>query len=196
MSKQLFIASAVAGVLTMGSYPALPAPPGAGAPMEQAGQQQPIYGSQLMTPAARAEYRAKMASLKTQEQRDALRAQHHKQMQERAQQMGVALPEVPPASGGPAAGEHHAKMQQRAEAQGKALAPGPAAGYGYRGYGYGHPGYGYGYYRGMGPAYGMMGPGGGGMMGTGGGMMGPGAGGMMGPGAGMMGPGGTMGRGQ
>jgi hypothetical protein len=100
MSKQFLIVSAVAGVLTMGSYPALSAQPSAGAPTWQAGQQQPIYGSQLMTPAERAEYRAKMGSLKTQKERDALRLEHHKQMQERAKQMGVTLPEVPPASGG------------------------------------------------------------------------------------------------
>jgi hypothetical protein len=100
MSKQLFIASAVAGILTMGFYPALPAQPSAGAPTEQAGQQQPIYGSQLMTPAERAEYGARMRSLKTQEEREALRAQHHKQMQERAKQMGVTLPEMPSAGGG------------------------------------------------------------------------------------------------
>jgi hypothetical protein len=99
MSKQLVIASAVAGVLTMGFYPALPAQPSAGTPTEQAAQQQPIYGSQLMTPAERAEYQAKMRSLKTQEERDALRLEHHKQM-------GVTLPEVPPAGGmmGPGAG--------------------------------------------------------------------------------------------
>ncbi len=106
MSKQLVIASAVAGVLTMGFYPALPAQPSAGTPTEQAAQQQPIYGSQLMTPAERAEYQAKMRSVKTQEERDALRLEHHKQMQERAKQMGVTLPEVPPAGGmmGPGAG--------------------------------------------------------------------------------------------
>ena len=89
MSKQLVIASAVAGVLTMGFYPALPAQPSAGTPTEQAAQQQPIYGSQLMTPAERAEYQAKMRSVKTQEERDALRLEHHKQMQERAKQMGA-----------------------------------------------------------------------------------------------------------
>jgi hypothetical protein len=131
MSKQLLIASAVAGVLTMGSYPALPAQPSAGAPTEQAGQQQPIYGSQLMTPAERAEYRAKMASLKTQEEREALRLEHHKQMQERAKQMGVTLPEVPSAGGGMV---------------------GPGAG------GMMGPGAGGGM---MGPGGGMMGPGGG-----------------------------------
>jgi len=61
--------------------------------------QQVLYGSQLMTPAERAEYRSKMRSLKTQEERDAFRAEHHKMMQARAKERGVTLPDMPPGRG-------------------------------------------------------------------------------------------------
>ena len=59
-----------------------------------------IYGSQLMTPQERTEYRAKMRSLKTQEERESLRMEHHQKMQERAKAMGKTLPDMPPAQGG------------------------------------------------------------------------------------------------
>jgi len=59
-----------------------------------------IYGSQLMTPQERTEYRAKMRSLKTKEEREALRMEHHQQMQERAKARGKTLPDMPPAQGG------------------------------------------------------------------------------------------------
>jgi hypothetical protein len=59
-----------------------------------------IYGSQLMTPEERAEHRAKMRSLKTREEREAYRLEHHKKMQERAREKGVALPDEPPVPGG------------------------------------------------------------------------------------------------
>lgn len=58
-----------------------------------------IYGSQLMTRQERAEYRARMRSLKTREERESFRAEHHKKMQERAKEMGKTIPDVPPAQG-------------------------------------------------------------------------------------------------
>lgn len=58
-----------------------------------------IFGHQLMTDAERAEYRAKMRALKTPEEREAFRAEHHKLMQERAKERGVTLPEMPPHGG-------------------------------------------------------------------------------------------------
>ena|SRR3972149_2863878 len=58
-----------------------------------------IYGSQLMTRKERAEHRAKMRSLKTREERDAYRLEHHKKMLERAKEKGVTLPDEPPATG-------------------------------------------------------------------------------------------------
>ncbi|NDP38373.1 MAG: hypothetical protein GZ093_06430 [Rhodoferax sp.] len=58
--------------------------------------QDPIYGSQLMTLQERNEYQAKMRGLKTAQEREAYRLEHHKQMQERAKVRGVTLPETPP----------------------------------------------------------------------------------------------------
>lgn len=68
---------------------------------KQAGAQDKelIYGSQLMTREERAEHRAKMRSLKTREEREAFRIEHHKKMQERAAKMGKTLPDMPPAQG-------------------------------------------------------------------------------------------------
>ena len=58
-----------------------------------------IYGSQLMTQQERAEYRANMRNKKTQQEREAYRFEHHKQMQERARERGLELPDTPPAVG-------------------------------------------------------------------------------------------------
>lgn len=58
--------------------------------------QDQIYGSQLMTPAERDEYRARMRTLQTEEERNAFRLQHHEQMQERARLKGLKLPDQPP----------------------------------------------------------------------------------------------------
>lgn len=54
-----------------------------------------IYGSQLMTPAERTAYRKKMRSLKTAQEREAFRMQHHEEMQKRAQERGMTLPDEP-----------------------------------------------------------------------------------------------------
>lgn len=58
--------------------------------------QDPIYGSQLMTPAERDEYRARLRNMNTEQEREAFRLQHHEQMQERARAKGVQLPVAPP----------------------------------------------------------------------------------------------------
>lgn len=65
----------------------------------QTQKQETIYGSQLMTQKERREYRLKMREAKTAEQREQIRAEHHKQMQERAKERGMKLPDSPPAQG-------------------------------------------------------------------------------------------------
>ncbi|HEU0219273.1 MAG TPA: hypothetical protein VFQ98_00540 [Gallionella sp.] len=65
----------------------------------QAQKSETVYGSRLMTREERAEYRAKMRSLKTKEEREAFRMEHHQKMQERAKSMGKTLPDMPPAQG-------------------------------------------------------------------------------------------------
>lgn len=67
--------------------------------MQQQEQEQ-IYGSQLMTQEEMAEHRARMRSLKTNEERQTYRLEHHQKMQERAKAQGITLPDEPPAMGG------------------------------------------------------------------------------------------------
>jgi hypothetical protein len=86
MSTRLLMASIAVAVLTTGGAMAQGSPP--------------IYGSQLMTQQERMQYRSQMRTLKTQEERNAFRLEHHKQMQERANERGVTLPDAPPAGGG------------------------------------------------------------------------------------------------
>jgi hypothetical protein len=111
---------------------------------------QTYYGSQLMSPEERAEHRAVMRSLPPSE-REAYRAQQHEAIKERAESMGLSLPDQPQAyrgSGG----------------------RGPGYGYGRGGRGYWGPDYrgpapwyggpGYGALRhreGYGPGYGAWG---------------------------------------
>lgn len=64
--------------------------------MDQDSQQEQVYGWELMTPEERAEHREKMRSFQTEEEREAYRQEHHKLMQERAEEQGVTLPELPP----------------------------------------------------------------------------------------------------
>jgi hypothetical protein len=54
-----------------------------------------VYGWQIMTQQERNEYRSHMRSLKTVEERERYRMEHHKMMQERAKERGVSLPEMP-----------------------------------------------------------------------------------------------------
>jgi len=59
-----------------------------------------IYGSQLMTQQERNEFRARMRAAKTVQERERIRNEHHRQMQIRAKERGVTLPDEPPARGG------------------------------------------------------------------------------------------------
>lgn len=65
---------------------------------------QDIYGYQLMTPQERDAHRSKMRSAKTAAEQERIRADHHKQMQARAKERGVTLPDAPPAGRGPGTG--------------------------------------------------------------------------------------------
>lgn len=67
---------------------------------QQVQKQEQVYGSQLMTQQERVEYRSKMRSAKTAEERDKIRMDHHEFMKDRAKQRGVTLPDTPPAGGG------------------------------------------------------------------------------------------------
>lgn len=67
--------------------------------MTQTQNQELIYGSQLMTPQERAEYRDKIRAAKSVEERERIRKEHHEKMKERAQARGVMLPDEPAAGG-------------------------------------------------------------------------------------------------
>lgn len=104
MTRISLIAAAIAtGAIlatSMGAIAQTPAP-------VQAQTQQNIYGSQLMTVQERNEHQQHMRTLKTQQERDQFRSEHHTKMQERAKERGVTLPDAPPARGqgaGPRAG--------------------------------------------------------------------------------------------
>ena len=58
-----------------------------------------IYASELMTPAERTAYQQKIRSLKTAQEREAFRMQHREQMQKRAAERGVTLPDMQPKNG-------------------------------------------------------------------------------------------------
>lgn len=70
----------------------------------QTQEQDQIFGSELMTRQERYEYQSKMRALKTEQEREAFRLEHHKQMQERAKAQGKTLPDMPPAGMGPGMG--------------------------------------------------------------------------------------------
>ena len=65
-----------------------------------AADQQQVYGSQLMTQQERLEYHARLRDAKTAAEREQIRNEHHKRMQERASAQGKTLPDEPPARGG------------------------------------------------------------------------------------------------
>lgn len=58
-----------------------------------ASSDQDIYGYEIMTPAERAEFRAKMQSAKTAQERERLQVDHQAAMQSRAKQRGITLPD-------------------------------------------------------------------------------------------------------
>ena len=100
MIRRNVILSVVAGVVSLLPAVSLAADMDPAQVQTQMQQREQIYGSQLMTPQEMAEHRAKMRSLKTNEEREAYRLEHHQKMQERAKEQGITLPDEPPAPGG------------------------------------------------------------------------------------------------
>lgn len=54
-----------------------------------------IFGSELMTEQERNEHRNRLRTMKTEQERDAYRLEHHQRMQERARALGAKLPDEP-----------------------------------------------------------------------------------------------------
>ena len=63
-----------------------------------------VYGYDLMTEKERTEYQDRMGAAKTDQERETLRSEHHKQMQARAKAQGKTLPDAPPVGRGQGAG--------------------------------------------------------------------------------------------
>ncbi len=103
MKKRLLMVSALATALTL-QFGLIPV----GTSMDkftfaatvQAADQEQIYGVQLMTPQERAAFRAKMSAAKTAEEREQIRNENHRAMQERAESRGLTLPDQSPADMG------------------------------------------------------------------------------------------------
>jgi hypothetical protein len=66
---------------------------GLGLPTIAAAADEQVYGWEIMTEQERAEHRTKMQSMKTAEERERYRLEHHKKMEKRAKQQGVTLHE-------------------------------------------------------------------------------------------------------
>jgi Na+-translocating ferredoxin:NAD+ oxidoreductase RnfG subunit len=66
----------------------------------QTKDQETIYGSELMTEKERNEYRQRMRSAKTEQEREKIRTEHHNRMLARAKERGVKIPDEPPVKGG------------------------------------------------------------------------------------------------
>ncbi len=62
---------------------------------EAKGQQGMIFGQELMTKEELAEHRAQMMRLKTEEEREKFRQEHHALMKQRAKERGVTIADVP-----------------------------------------------------------------------------------------------------
>lgn len=100
MNKQFLIVSTLAAAISLHAGFALtatnPSPTQKNVQTQDSDQ---IYGSQLMTLQERTEFRAQMQAAKSVAEREQLRNEHHKAMQERAASRGITLPDQPPAGG-------------------------------------------------------------------------------------------------
>ncbi len=103
MVRNLFTGLFAGFILAAMAMPAYPQGYGAGAGQQrlQMQDQERIYGSQLMTEEERQAHREMMRSLQSEEERARYRQEHHRKMQDRARELGVALPDQPtPRKGG------------------------------------------------------------------------------------------------
>ena len=111
------------GLLLLGLSAALAAP-------AFAADDAPIYGSQLMTQQERQEFRTRMRNAASAEEREQIRNEHHEQMRKRAAEMGVELPEQPPARGGKGMGPGQGMGPGKGMGQGGGMGGGMGGGKG------------------------------------------------------------------
>ena len=95
---------ALAGVVGLMSVPLTVWPdPAAAQPAQTQAQTQTreqVYGSQLMTAQERSQYRERLRNATSAKEREKIQLEHHREMQARAQKMGITLPDAPPMQGG------------------------------------------------------------------------------------------------
>lgn len=103
--KRVLMVSAVVAVLSGSAGLALAADPEPAQLKAQTQKQEQVYGSQLMTQQERNEYHARIRAAKNARERERIRLEHHKAMQERARERGLTLPDMPPAGGGMGSGD-------------------------------------------------------------------------------------------
>lgn len=99
MNKQFLIVFALAAITLPAVFASAATDPSPTQKNVQAQDSDQIYGSRLMTLEERTEFRAKMQAAKSVAEREQLRNEHHKAMQERAASRGITLPDQPPAGG-------------------------------------------------------------------------------------------------
>lgn len=102
MNRRKFLTTTIGGLVVLPTVLGLAAEPeGAQSQVQTpAGQPEPIFGSQLMTPEERAAYRTKMRAATSAEEREKIRKEHHEAMKLRAKERGVTIPDEPPPMGG------------------------------------------------------------------------------------------------
>lgn len=74
---------------------ALLAAGGASMALPAMAEDEAVYGRELMTEQERIEHRLDLRALKTEQEREAYRKEHHERMQERARERGKVLPAEP-----------------------------------------------------------------------------------------------------
>ncbi|NMM36234.1 MAG: hypothetical protein HHJ09_01800 [Glaciimonas sp.] len=99
MTKQPLLVSVLATALSLPTGFALAADPTPVQGKQQTQKQEQIWGSQLMTPQERTEYRAKMFAVKTAAEREQIRKENHEAMKKRAEARGMTIPDELPARG-------------------------------------------------------------------------------------------------
>ena len=100
MKIQHIAVSALAGSFLLLAAPVFAADKAKETTQTQTMGMEPIYGNQLLTEQERLEIRNKMRNFKTNEEREKFQLEHHKQMQSRAKEKGVTLPDEPGFRGG------------------------------------------------------------------------------------------------
>ena len=64
-------------------------------PMQNSYSQEKVYGWEMMSAQERIQHQETLRKLKTAEEKERYRIEHHKRMEERAKEKGVSLPDMP-----------------------------------------------------------------------------------------------------